>query len=133
MSCSVDVHFHAGEPLRYRAIVVVKPPVEVKDYRGIPLERKAVEVTDQEVDRALAITETLRNAAESQGVALETLVLKGRLEAALVKAVGAKEVDLIILGSHGRTGLKRLLMGSVAERVIGQSPCAVLVVKRGAR
>jgi len=48
-----DVHFHAGEPLRYRAVVEVKPPVEVKDYRGIPLERKAVEVTDQEVDRAL--------------------------------------------------------------------------------
>jgi trigger factor len=48
-----DVHFHAGEPLRYRAIVEVKPPVTMKDYRGIPLERKAVEVTDQEVDRAL--------------------------------------------------------------------------------
>jgi trigger factor len=48
-----DVHFHAGEPLRYRAIVEVKPPVAMKDYRGIPLERKAVEVTDQEVDRAL--------------------------------------------------------------------------------
>jgi trigger factor len=48
-----DVHFHAGEPLRYRAIVEVKPPVTVEDYRGIPLERKAVEVTDQEVDRAL--------------------------------------------------------------------------------
>jgi len=48
-----DVHFHAGEPLRYRAIVEVKPPVTMKDYRGIPLERKAVEVTDQEVERAL--------------------------------------------------------------------------------
>lgn len=48
-----DVHFHAGEPLRYRAIVEVKPPVTMKDYRGIPLERKAVEVTDPEVDRAL--------------------------------------------------------------------------------
>ncbi len=48
-----DVHFHAGEPLRYRAIVEVKPPVTMKDYRGIPLERKVVEVTDQEVERAL--------------------------------------------------------------------------------
>jgi trigger factor len=48
-----DVHFHVGEPLSYRAVVEVKPPVTVKDYRGIPLERKAVEVTDQEVERAL--------------------------------------------------------------------------------
>jgi nucleotide-binding universal stress UspA family protein len=100
---------------------------------GATLIAATVAPGDREVDRALAISETLRNAAESQGVALETLVLKGRPEAALVKAGRAKEADLIILGSHGRTGLKRLLMGSVAERVIGQSPCAVLVVKRGVR
>ncbi len=39
------------------------------------------------------------------------------------------EVDLIILGSHGRTGLRKLLMGSTTERVIGHTPCPVLVVK----
>jgi trigger factor len=48
-----DVHFHDGEPLRYRAVVEVKPPVEVRDYRGIPLERKPVQVSDEEVERAL--------------------------------------------------------------------------------
>ncbi|MEK7205265.1 MAG: trigger factor [candidate division NC10 bacterium] len=48
-----DVHFHDGEPLRYRAVVEVKPPVEVRDYRGVPLERKPVQVSDEEVDRAL--------------------------------------------------------------------------------
>jgi nucleotide-binding universal stress UspA family protein len=36
-------------------------------------------------------------------------------------------VGLIVMGTHGRTGLKRLLMGSVAERVLGHAPCAVLV------
>src|SRR3972149_8468061 len=40
-----DVHFHEGEPLRYRAVVEVKPPVDVTNYRGIALERNAVEVT----------------------------------------------------------------------------------------
>lgn len=48
-----DVHFHDGEPLRYRAVVEVKPPVEVRDYRGILLERKPVQVSDEDVDRAL--------------------------------------------------------------------------------
>jgi trigger factor len=48
-----DVHFHAGEPLTYRAVVEVKPPVTVQDYQGIVLQREKVEVTDQEVDRAL--------------------------------------------------------------------------------
>jgi nucleotide-binding universal stress UspA family protein len=37
--------------------------------------------------------------------------------------------DLIVLGTHGRTGLARLLMGSVAERVLRGAPCSVLVVK----
>lgn len=48
-----DVHFHEGEPLRYRAVVEVKPAVAVKDYQGIPLVRDKVEVPDQEIDRAL--------------------------------------------------------------------------------
>ncbi len=48
-----DVHFHEGEPLTYRAVVEVKPPVTVKDYQGIVLQREKVGVTDQEVDRAL--------------------------------------------------------------------------------
>ena len=48
-----DVHFHAGEPLTYRAVVEVKPPVTVRDYRGIALEQEKIEVTDQEVERAL--------------------------------------------------------------------------------
>ncbi len=48
-----DVHFHEGEPLTYRAVVEVKPTVTVKDYDGIVLVREKIEVTDQEVDRAL--------------------------------------------------------------------------------
>lgn len=48
-----DIHFHAGEPLRYRAVVEVKPPVTVQNYRGVALEREKVEVSDQELDRAL--------------------------------------------------------------------------------
>jgi trigger factor len=48
-----DVHFHAGEPLTYRAVVEVKPRVTVTDYHGIALEQEKVEVTDAELERAL--------------------------------------------------------------------------------
>ena len=46
----------------------------------------------------------------------------------IVRYADAEEVDLIILGTHGRTGFSRLLLGSVAEKVVRQSPCPVLTV-----
>jgi len=56
-----------------------------------------------------------------QGVAPDTGIVQQAIK---------HEVDLIVVGSYGRTGLKKLLMGSVTERVIGESPCPILVVKQ---
>ena len=56
-----------------------------------------------------------------QGVAPDTGIVQQAIK---------NEVDLIVVGSYGRTGLKKLLMGSVTERVIGGSPCPILVVKQ---
>ena len=50
-------------------------------------------------------------------------------DAGIVQEAIQYEVELIIMGSHGRTGLKKLLMGSTTERVIGHAPCPVLVAK----
>jgi nucleotide-binding universal stress UspA family protein len=72
----------------------------------------------------------LEAAATRTGVLLETHLIKGWPFEAVLSAAKEHRADLIILGSHGRTGLKRLLMGSVAERVIGQAKCPVLLVKR---
>jgi nucleotide-binding universal stress UspA family protein len=83
-------------------------------------------------DKAAALVDRLTAEARNAGVAPEPLVLSGRPDEAILQVAAAKQVDLIILGSHGKTGLKRLLMGSVAERVIGQAACPVLVVKRPA-
>lgn len=48
---------------------------------------------------------------------------------AIVRTATERKCDLIVLGSHGRTGLKRLLEGSIAEEIMRASPCPVLVVK----
>jgi nucleotide-binding universal stress UspA family protein len=48
---------------------------------------------------------------------------------AIVAAARKLKSDLIVIGTHGRTGLLRLLMGSTAERVIGHAPCNVLIVR----
>jgi len=44
-----------------------------------------------------------------------------------------QDVDLIVMGTHGRTGMSHLLMGSVAERVVRTAPCAVMTVREPAR
>ena len=88
---------------------------------------------DRDLKSAEEIVRKLEAAAARQGVAVKPLVLKGRPYEAICKAAQEEQVNLIILGSHGRTGLARLLMGSTTERVIGQSPCPVLVVKRGVK
>src|SRR5262249_21912950 len=57
-----------------------------------------------------------------------TLLIGSAAEEILQYAAETR-VDLIVMGTHGRTGLKRLLMGSVAEKVLRGAPCSVLVVK----
>jgi len=66
---------------------------------------------------------------KNMGVAAEGKVLEGRPDEAIVKAAEDVGADLIVVGSHGRTGIAKVLLGSVAERVIGQAVCPVLVVK----
>ncbi len=64
------------------------------------------------------------------GLDIHHLLKEGDDPAAVIDQVGRESgCDLIVLGTHGRTGLKHLLMGSIAERVIRNSPCPVLVAK----
>lgn len=85
---------------------------------------------EAEFSRALKLTQKLLTSANRQGLPVETRLLQGQPEDAIFQAALEAQADLILLGSHGRTGLKRLLMGSVTERVVVQAPCPVLVVKR---
>jgi hypothetical protein len=86
----------------------------------------------KETGLAEASLENLHITAAEQGVNLESRVVVGEPDAAIVEAAQKSRTELIVMGSHGRTGFKRLLLGSVAERVIGLSVCPVLVVKKTA-
>jgi nucleotide-binding universal stress UspA family protein len=59
----------------------------------------------------------------------ETVLLEGRPASEIVKFAVEKEIDLIVIGTQGKKGLERLLLGSVAEEVIRSASCKVLVVK----
>ncbi len=93
----------------------------------------SVATEEGEIPRAQEIVHQMLAAANQAGVPFQGAVPQGQpADDGIIQTAIRNEVDLVIVGSHGRTGLRRLLMGSVTERVIGQSPCPVLVVKRQA-
>ena len=58
-----------------------------------------------------------------------TLVEVGLAAEKIIEAAKEKDADLIVMTTHGRTGLSHALMGSVAEKVVRQAPCPVLTIK----
>ena len=64
------------------------------------------------------------------GLIGECVVLYGVPFQEIVDTAKARQVDLIIMGTHGRTGLLHVLLGSVAEKVVRLAPCSVLVVRQ---
>ena len=79
-------------------------------------------------DAAARGLERLARSSPGKGVRISTLLAEGPAAAAIVRAAKKQRVNLVVMGTHGRTGVRRLLMGSVADRVIRTASCPVLVV-----
>jgi nucleotide-binding universal stress UspA family protein len=90
---------------------------------------RAPGAVDDLVKKAKEVVEDVKKKASSQGIKAEGIVREGDAYKVIVNIAKKQKANAIIMGSHGRTGLKRLLMGSVTERVIGHAPCPVLIVK----
>ena len=86
------------------------PPPPIVDWSGLKKELDAV-------------------AAGIKDVPVETRLVEGEPADAIVELAREADASLIVIGSHGRTGLSRLLMGSVAEHVVRKAACPVLTVK----
>jgi nucleotide-binding universal stress UspA family protein len=90
---------------------------------------EAPQAVEDLVRKAKSYVADVKKKAEAEGVETETFVGEAEADEAITNLAKEQNADMIIIGSHGRTGLRRLLMGSVAEKVIGYAPCPVLVVK----
>jgi nucleotide-binding universal stress UspA family protein len=83
------------------------------------------EIVDR-VSRDLAAEKKL--AVERGAHEVDTLVVEGPPAIEIVRLAKERAIDLIVLGSHGRGGITRALLGSVADRVVRTAPCPVTVV-----
>lgn len=101
--------------------------VDTSAYAAFPgdLEWETIrELLDKESEAAL---EALREACEESEVACDLQVREGHPAQVIIES--SAEHDLVVMGTHGRSGLEHLLLGSVAEKVIRHAACPVLVVR----
>jgi len=87
----------------------------------------AVGAESQDVDYWRRQLEQIRPV--NDGIEVRHVLLEGSAAEEIIRYATEQAVDLIVMGTHGRTGLERLLMGSVAEQIVRGAPCSVLVVK----
>ncbi len=90
----------------------------LEEYEGMPGGEPMVEFLDERVERA-----------DSRGLDVERVVVDGDPSREIVKYVEENDVDHVVVGSHGRTGVSRAIFGSVAENVTRRSPTPVTVAR----
>lgn len=90
------------------------------------LERVQQEMTK----RATKLTQKISESLKRKELKIESAVREGDARALIVDEARKWSADLIVLGSHGYTGIKRLLLGSVASSVVSHAPCSVEIVRK---
>jgi nucleotide-binding universal stress UspA family protein len=90
------------------------------------LYREMDEYLRRDAERGLGV---LAKTARRSGARTRTLLLRGVPHEAIRRAARKCRADLVVLGTHGRNGVSRFLVGSVAARVIATAPCPVLTVR----
>ena len=119
---------HLAEEHRSRLVLlhVYHLPVEFQQLEGAYLPPDFWTTVKTEAETQLG-----HHAAElrGRGLEVEAVVREGYPASVIVDEAAQRHADLIVIGTRGLSGFKHLLLGSIAERVVQKSPCAVLTVK----
>ena len=108
---------------------VVEPIAPAVGYTGLAEPLPIADISAQLEDSAERELPKLAECDECAGLNVEEVMVHGDAAAEIVRVAEEREVDLIVISSHGRTGLGRILFGSTAEAVVRHASCPVLVVK----
>src|SRR5712691_4289975 len=105
-------------PNEYEAYVTLQPIVTPK-------------MLETELEEARKYLRTLTRFGSLASVHIETEVMQGDAAANILSLVDGRHIDLIVMSSHGYTGMTRWVMGSVAEKVARYAPVPVLILREG--
>jgi len=126
---AIQVARHTGAELVLLHVVDVIKPFAPDWLAARPelegLYKAAKETLDDMRDRL----EALRNTLHGQGVKVSKAFIEGRPAESICTAAAEMDADLIAVGTHGRTGLKRMVLGSVAAKVMRQAPTSVFIAR----
>lgn len=106
--------------------IYLEPVYPTMEGSALMLDRETIEQSVRDMTAAL---EALRDRYQRPDVPIDLRVVEGTPAEAICRLAAAESYDLIVMGTHGRTGLGHLFLGSVAERVVRAAPCPVLTVR----
>ena len=108
---------------------VLAPPVPVSAALDAAPAAEPLAAFEQDRLHHQALIDRAQDRLRRAGFAVEGRLLTGDPREQILEAIEREHVGLLVVGSHGRTGLARLLLGSVSSHAVAHAPCSVLVVK----
>jgi nucleotide-binding universal stress UspA family protein len=105
----------------------VEPIIQPVEYAIVPAEME--EINQRQVSSCQTRLERFQQRLKEEGIDCKVVVKLGRPWHVITETAKRLRCDLIVIPTHGRSGLKHLLMGSTAERVVQHAPCSVLIVR----
>ncbi len=136
--CPIDHSDCSKEALRYavsfamkdKAKVILLHIIDIRFFNE-ELDSISAQVPNEETIEQLkvklldCIPEEIRDDMD-----VEAIVAQGVPFAEIISTAKEKEIDMIVIGSHGRTGISHMMLGSVSEKVVRKAPCPVLTVRQ---
>lgn len=126
--CPIDFSTHSRQALDHAIAMARRFDARITALHVIPPDPADLSIYDPDRRRDELSRFVTADTGALPGVAIDVALTTGSPVREIVEAAVTLKADLLVLGSHGRSGVKRLVLGSVAERTLRESPCPVLIV-----
>ena len=140
--CPIDFSDHSRRALDHAVAIArwyestisvlhVFSPAPVAAFGPGPVVFEPIVLTPVDRDLLLADVKAFAETESAPGITIDAVVREGSTASEILEQATGMPADLLVIGTHGRSGFERLVLGSVAERVLRKASCPVLTVPKG--